>query len=187
MTAKKVHKRLRKAQANGSLINLRRRFESWRTEGFVVASSENWVLIHQVYDACLIGWVAFRLDGITKVWEDKTCTAKGLKKRGVFPISPPEVETSDSVAILGTVHRRFPLVNVHTEDLYASSCWIGRVDELSRKKVNLVIISPQAKWNSQDNYRIKDITRIEFGGNYESLLWEMGSENAPEAFVFKND
>ena len=31
-------------------------------------------------------------------------------------------------------------------------------------------ITPQAEWEGQESYRVKDITLLEFGGTYESLL-----------------
>jgi hypothetical protein len=98
-----------------------------------------------------------------------------LKKRGIrFPKKPP-VAVSSLVELLITANRAFPLVTIHREKVDAGSWWIGRIVDLSKSHVTLLEIGPGAIWDNQlETYRLSEITRVDFGGDYESALQLMG-------------
>ena len=56
-------------------------------------------------------------------------------------------------------------------------CWIGRVQGVNRARVSLLEMSPDASWeDNPEEYRIKEITRVNFGGDYENALHLVAGE-----------
>jgi len=54
-------------------------------------------------------------------------------------------------------------------------CCVGRVCVVSGGKVSLLGIDPHAKWEGTPaDYRVKQITRINFGDDYEQALHIVG-------------
>ena len=50
-------------------------------------------------------------------------------------------------------------------------CWIGRVVGIDRGRVTLLEIRPDATWKRKPTeYRLSEITRVNFGGDYEDAL-----------------
>ncbi len=59
-------------------------------------------------------------------------------------------------------------------------CWIGRVQGVNRGRFSLLEMGPDAVWDEKpEEYRIKEITRINFGGDYEnpSTSWAVNPES----------
>ncbi len=68
-----------------------------------------------------------------------------------------------------------PLITIHQERLNRNVCFVGKVERVTRRRVTILPISPAGDWEArQEHYEITDITRIEFGGAYETLLARMG-------------
>jgi hypothetical protein len=42
--------------------------------------------------------------------------------------------------------------------------------------MTILAISPQAEWEEEERYELRDITLLEFGGAYEILLTRMASQ-----------
>jgi hypothetical protein len=75
--------------------------------------------------------------------------------------------------------RAFPLVTIHREQVDPDVCWIGRVQGLDRGRVSLLEIGPDAQWDDfPEEYRVKEITRVNFGGEYEGALHLVGGDPA---------
>ena len=75
--------------------------------------------------------------------------------------------------------RSFPLVAIHRERVNPDVCWIGRVTGVDRGRVSLLKIDPDASWDAEPKeYRLNEITRVNFGGDYENALHLVGGEPA---------
>ena len=105
-----------------------------------------------------------------------------LKKRGIrFPKKPPVV-VSSLPELLITANRAFPLVTIHREKVDADTCSIGRVVDLSKGRVTLLEIGPDASWDDElETYRLSEITRVDFGGDYENALQLIGGSEYQHA------
>jgi hypothetical protein len=76
--------------------------------------------------------------------------------------------------------RAFPLVAVHREEVDSSVCWIGRVLKVRGGRLSLREVDPAAKWRDRTTeFRLAEVTRLNFGGDYESALHLVAGE--PEA------
>ena len=61
-------------------------------------------------------------------------------------------------------------------------CWIGRVQDVDRGRLSLLEIRPDAKWeDSPAEYRAVEITRVNFGGDYENALHLVGGDPVVES------
>jgi len=68
-------------------------------------------------------------------------------------------------------------VTIHREQVDPNVCWIGRVHGLDRSRVSLLEIGPDARWeDSPEEYRVAEITRVSFGGEYENALHLVGGD-----------
>ena len=75
--------------------------------------------------------------------------------------------------------RAFPLVTIHREKVEPDICEIGRVVQVRDGRVSLLEINPDATWNAEPKqYRLRDITRVDFGGDYEEALGLVGGRAA---------
>jgi hypothetical protein len=69
-------------------------------------------------------------------------------------------------------------VTIHREQVDQDVCWIGRVQGLDRSRVSLLEIGPDAKWeDSPEEHRVAEITRVNFGGEYENALHLVGGDH----------
>ena len=77
--------------------------------------------------------------------------------------------------LLVSAGRHFPLVTVHREGIDPDVCWIGRVLGIERGRVSLLEITPDATWEEKpESFRLNEITRVNFGGDYETALHLVG-------------
>jgi hypothetical protein len=107
-----------------------------------------------------------------------------LKKRGLRFPKKPTVDVRTLPRLLLTANKAFPLVTIHQEKKERSACWIGRVVDLGKGRVTLLEIGPGASWDHElHTYRLSEITRVDFGGDYENALYLIGAgeyQNAVE-------
>lgn len=173
-----ILRRLDKAVITGRLVRVHRSVPrvEW-TEGFVIGASAEWTLLARCSDIQLDGWSALRTADITKVRRrgDETClTVRALRRRGQWPVRiPPGVSLDDPAALLKSAGSEFGLISVHAERQVPDACWIGAVTRLRTRSVRLREVDTGARWHADDTtFRFKDITRVDFGGRYETTLRE---------------
>jgi hypothetical protein len=105
-----------------------------------------------------------------------------LKKRGIRFPKKPWVDVNSIEKLLQTANRAFPLITIHREKVDAGACWIGRVVDLGRGRVTLLEIGPDASWDDElETYRLSEITRVDFGGDYENALQLIGGSKFQKA------
>lgn len=146
-----------------------------KVRGYVVAVSDLFVMLHFVdYDfIALNGYSVLRSEDIRQyrvMEEHDSFLSRALRIKGVRPIPQPEIDLSDVSTLLSSADAHFPLVTIHRELIDAEICFIGRVQKLTNKTLILNEIDPAAKWEGTRRHNLKDITRIDLGGNYEEAL-----------------
>ncbi len=162
------------------MSQLRRTFDAWHTDGFVVGLSEKWVLLHEVYNCRFTGWKALRLADITSVESETSFVPRLLARRGHTLQPQPALDLTSASSILKTLPPDFPLVNIELEKLWPGTCYIGQVKKIDRSTVQLTEIDADALWERVEAYPLKEITQITLGDDYSAGLWEMGAESAPK-------
>jgi hypothetical protein len=162
------------------LVRFASALERGTVNGYVLDIGPKFLLIALVSDGLRPnGFQCYRLSDVRKLRvPDKYAQfheAVLKKRRYSFPKKPP-VAVSSLSELLRTANDAFPLVTIHREKVDASVCWIGRVVDLAKGRVTLLEIGPGASWDDElETYRLSEITRVDFGGDYEDALWSIGS------------
>jgi hypothetical protein len=104
---------------------------------------------------------------------------KALKKRGDERPKKPRVSVASIQELLSSASKAFPLLTIHREQIDPDVCSIGRVLDVNKGRVSLLEISPDATWErSPTEYRLSEITRVNFDGDYEKALHLVGGDPA---------
>ncbi len=154
--------------------------------GYVLDIGPQFFLIALVSDGLrLNGFQCYRLSDVRKLQvPDKYARfhQEALRRRGQrIPKKPPVVVNSLAELLL-TANRAFPLVTIHRERIDASAGWIGRIVDLRNGRVTLLEIEPDAAWDDElETYRLSEITRVDFGGDYEDALHLVGGSGYKRA------
>jgi|SRR5271165_76882 len=168
------------AKTKGTLIRLTRRFERSKIRGYVLDIGPEFFLLALVSDRIRFdGFECFRVRDILGVNPDPYATfaEAALKRRGFVKPRKPRLNVTNIGDLLRSAGELFPLVTIHREQVDPDVCWIGRVLNVYRGRVSLLEIGPDAAWDSAPSeYRLKEITRANFGGDYENALHLVGGD-----------
>lgn len=100
-----------------------------------------------------------------------------LQKRCEHMPKKSRLSVASIEELLSSASRVFPLVTVHREPVDPDVCWVGRILSVERGRVSLLEINPDASWEEKPNhFRLSEITRVSFGGDYENALHLVGGD-----------
>jgi hypothetical protein len=100
-----------------------------------------------------------------------------LRKRRARRPRKPKVSVRGLRELLLSAGKGFPLVTIHGEKVDASVCQIGRVIGVTNGRTSILEIGPGASWNeAPTEYALEQITRVDFGGDYEDALHIVGGD-----------
>ncbi|ROZ61448.1 hypothetical protein [Ramlibacter sp. WS9] len=161
-----------------TFVRISRRFEESVVRGYISGVGPRFFLLTLVSDRLRFdGFECFRIADLMSLEEDPYASfaEAALKTRGDRRPRKPRIILESIEELLLSSSRAFPLVTIHQEKLDPEVCHIGRVVGISRGRVSLLEITPDAEWESKpDLYAVKDITRVNFGGDYEDALYAVG-------------
>jgi hypothetical protein len=179
--------RLEEAARRRYLIRFHRRFEDHRITGFVLDVGPKFFLLALVSDRIRFdGYECLRISDVRTI-ELPTgpmlaFVQSALRKRGERLGRKPRIDLSAMDRLLLSANRLFPLVTIHREKADPDVCWIGRIRGIDRGRVSLLEINPDATWDeAPTEHRVADITRVDFGGDYEDALYLVGGEPPKES------
>jgi len=162
------------------LVRFTRPFEPGDVKGYLIDIGPSFFLLALIDGRIRFdGFQCFRKRDVRKLQVPAKYAAFAesvLKKRGErIPMKPP-LDLTSLPELLSTANRAFPLVTIHRERLDPDICHIGRVVSLAKDNVSLLEIGPDARWDKKpETYRLREITRVDFGGDYEDALHLIGS------------
>ena len=164
------------------LVRFQRRFEKPMVRGYILDVGPKFFLVALVSDRIwLDGFECFRVNDVRDLRPDpySRFAESALRKRGERLPPKPRVSLKNIEELLMSVGRRFPLVTLHRETVDPDVCWIGRVLGVERGRVSLLNISPDATWEEKpESFKLSEITRVNFGGDYENALYLVGGDPA---------
>ena len=169
---------LREMLRNRRHVRFTRRFEEFSIRGYVLDIGPRFFLLALVSDRIWFdGFECFRINDIRDLRPDPYAdfAEAALKKRGERVPKRPRVDLKDIKELVLSAGRAFPLVTIHREQIDRNVCWIGRVLGVKRGRLSLLKINPHATWDEKPaEYRLNEITRVDFGGDYENALHLVG-------------
>ena len=164
------------------LVRLSRRFEDSAIRGYVLAIGPKFFVLALVSDRLWFdGFECFRAADVLTVSPDpySDFAKEALKKRGQRRPRKPKIDLTSIESLLLSARLAFPLITIHQEKIDPDVCHIGRVLGVTRGQAALLAITPHATWTDQPiKLRLTDITRVNFGGDYEDTLHIVGGDAA---------
>ena len=174
---------LREMLRRRQLVRFSRRFEESLIRGYVLDVGPKFFLLALLSDRIWFdGFECFRISDVSNLKPDPYAAfaEAAVKKRGEQVPKKPRIGLGSIEDILLSVGRLFPLVAIHRERVESGVCHIGHVKHVEQGRVSLLEINPDASWDAEPTeYRVSEITRVNFGGDYENALHLVGG-NAPE-------
>lgn len=171
---------LSQAMRHGQFVRFHRRFEKSTIHGYVLDIGPHFFLLALVSDRLRFdGFECFRIRDVKNLKQDPYAAfvEVALKKRGQRKPKKPRVSLASIDKLLLSASQSYPLVTIHREQVDPDVCWIGRVSDVTNGYVTLREIGPGAKWESgTTKYRLSEITRVNFGADYEDALYLVGGE-----------
>jgi hypothetical protein len=155
----------------------RKPFEPYPLRGFALAWNADLTLI-QVLDSDffrLNGYAIFRNSDV-KRWRSvpkADFVARAVRLQKVHPSKPDAVAIGSMKEALGSAGTAFPLITIHRERIKKAVCHVGKFLRTNQRVMTIQALSPQAEWVEEESYSLREITLLEFGGEYERLLQQM--------------
>jgi len=142
--------------------------------GFVVGLGAGWVLLHWLDPSIrLNGYIALPLDDVDEVTvltADDSVAVPALELRGIGPVPVPQIALDELPSLLASIDRGYPLVTIHREWREPDVFVVGRVAQLGEDSFILRHVTAAGRWGDSGGYRYDDVTRVDFGGDYEDAL-----------------
>jgi hypothetical protein len=165
------------------LVQFTRSVEEGSITGYALAVGPQFFLLALVDDNIrLNGFLCLRSQDVRNLQIPAKRVAfieTALKLRGERRPRIPAVVVDSIQELLRTAGHLFPVITIHRERVAPGVCHIGRVVAVSNSEVSLVEIGTDARWDEGPlSYRIKEITRVDFGGDYEEALTLVGGLHA---------
>jgi len=167
---------IRKAYEEKNLVRIdRTELEAGSLAGYIVAYSETLVMVSLVdHDVRYNGFEIVRIEDITNFESpalQQSFVEEAIHARDLKPPKAPDVDLTSFGTALACLRDQVPLVAVYFELDEPEVCYIGRIESLSHEFLHLYYIDPDAKFDEEPTeYRLSEITRVNFGGGYEEAL-----------------
>lgn len=150
--------------------------------GFPLQVDKNWAVIAQVHGAVPWGFAAVRCQDVQDVRRSPdNFVRKALKANGEWPINRPawHLNHRSAGALVQSIADIFGTLTLSLELVQPDECYVGVPVRVSKKRVDLLDLSPNAKWKGIRSWNLDDVTLIEFGDPYAHRLTQVAGP-APE-------
>lgn len=178
-----IEARLEKAAQDQRAVRIKRAIPGADVvKGYIVAISDDWVALATPYEvgSPLESWSILRRRDIKSVRDETNADVveKMQRARGFWP--PPAldgVDLSSAQTIAVTASAKYGLIMIQRENLRPHSGRVGRVLEVSKKRIVLHEVDPRAEWYDEPTwYPVSDITRFEVADGYLIALGLVAGE-----------
>lgn len=162
------------------LVRFTRPFEQGSVNGYVLDVGREFFVIALVSDHIRFdGFQALRVRDVRGLSDNPFAVfvESALKKRREHRPRKPMVNVRSLRELLLSAGRAFPLITIHREKVDASVCHVGRLVGVAKGRASILEIGPGASWDEAPTaYALKQITRVDFGGDYEDALHIVGGD-----------
>ena len=157
------------------LVELVRRMDEPPWRGFLVAQSSELLVLHRVSDRYdLDGYCAFRAEDVVSVdaeFPKRELIEHALRIKREEARLPTGTDASSMRALMESAQRAFGVLLIDREFVQPGEVEVGTIRMTSADTYVLRWLDPNAKWeNDSRPFRYRDVTRLEFGSEYEQTL-----------------
>lgn len=162
-----------KAITTGVLVRVKNNLDEGETryDGYVTAVSKKLIMIHLLADnISLDGYEVVRLRDVLDVQVPAPYSqfvASALTLKGEKLDESPLIDLSSMRVAIESAAERYPLITVMNDD---EGCRVGQVVATGPQSFVLQEIDPAAKWIDKTELLYSEVTRLSFGGGYETAL-----------------
>ena len=163
------------------LVKFTRPFEEGSVNGYVLEIGPRFFMVAVVDDRIRFnGFNCFRVADVRELRVPHKYAAfaeAALRRRGERAPKKPPVSVASLEELLLSADHAFPLVTIHREEVSPDVCDIGRVVKIEKGRLSLLSLGPDARWDQNPTeYRLSQITRVDFGCEYEAALHLVGGD-----------
>jgi hypothetical protein len=171
-------------QKNRNLVSIHRsEIDDHAIQGFVLASSEELVVLQYVYDFNLDGLMVLRVADITEVrcsttdkFQKSLLEQEGLIQRVPFGAA---FDLLNWGSVIAQLSKEYPLLILECEAGEEKDFVIGRVLKTIKTGVQVEYFSGAANWaESPEKLKFKDITCCQVGTNYVNVYQRYFERNS---------
>jgi len=154
------------------------------TDGFVVALTDDWVVMHVVVDGAYLDDLRMmRLRDISTVVDGHNDyierAVRGLNQQVAQAALHADATVRDLIAAAADLH---PLLAFTLGDEDEEQLMVGRLVRAGRNRVHLRFLSPDGTWADEtDRWRYELISSIQVGGRYFDALAQFGDPYPDDA------
>lgn len=179
MAVTDIREQLAGALRDLTLMRFHRRFEDGWVRGYVVGIGPAFVMLLELSDHMRFnGFGCYRITDLKNLQPAPFADFVDAALKGLGEVAPetPAVVLDSVDDILETAGRLFPIVTVYTTESRAPEVnTIGAIISLEGGVVWMREIGPDAAWDAKTTARrLEAVTRIDFGGAYETALALVG-------------
>ena len=172
-STKKIRSLLEQSVKESLPLSIRRSVQKNEVlHGTVLEIGKDWILLASLRDGgYLDGYTALRIEDLRLVEPEETFLPVLKTDSHWPPKKPAELDIANLRTIIDTAAAKETLVAVFREAKRPDTCLIGAPMDWGKKSVWLLSVDTAAQWEDfLIKLPFKDITRISFGGDYETAL-----------------
>jgi hypothetical protein len=171
---------------NLPLVELLRSIDDTPWHGFLVAESDDFVVLHQVSTRLdLDGYIVFRREDVQSISSDFSkldMLQRALALKEQFPKPLRQLALGSMRELLVSAEAMFGVVVLTEELVDPDAVEVGALRMSTGEAYALRRLSPEAEWElGGRSYRYRDLTRVEFGTAYEQMLLAVAQQREQEA------
>lgn len=174
MSVSSVLRALKSAAAGRAIVRVVRTVAADTIDGYVNKVSADLCLLQPVRDRIdFDGFDIVRVADISAVLTSPKAGyyATALRLKGLHPASTHPIQIGSVREVLKSGCRHTPLLVIHREVVAANECEIGRPHTVTGGKYRLEWMNSLGQFEQDDEvYKVADVTRIQFEGEYERTL-----------------
>jgi hypothetical protein len=87
------------------------------------------------------------------------------------PMCPKGLDFTSWRSLLESAAKEFPLITIYRERIRRGKRYIGKPLKFTQQALWLHTVCPEAEWDEVLRLQYRDITRLDFGGEYERWLY----------------
>ncbi len=145
--------------------------------GYIEQVTQSHLLVLNVdYDVCFSGFIVLRVEDVTFLrWGNNKLQAwdKVLSAREKPQTNLQDSDLATWADVCKAVAEESAVISIYQEAVDDDSCFVGRNVQIEGELVRVEDITNEGVLDGIFAFPLKDITRVDFAGNYEQALLEM--------------
>ena len=143
--------------------------------GFVMHITDDMILLHGLekdgfrlngyYVVCQKMVGRYRVFSKPEYWQ-----FRAIEHFRIKPKQPRGISLQSLPILLRSIAENYPLITIHREKIDSEVCFIGRLKNMAGTSFTLEDLDCNAEWSGPRRIKFNDVTRVDFGGGYESAL-----------------